>query len=244
MPPQPTDLHDLISFDDPDEDRTWIFDATFLRSDWSCIFGVGCQGIRTEPTPDAHQGCCSLGAHFIDEKDLKRVKKAAARLDGSHWQFRAQAGKKFWRKTEDDDLATKLADDACIFLNRPGFEGGIGCALHHGALAAGERPLDWKPTVCWQLPLRLEEETDAHGHITSILREWKRRDWGEGGAEFAWWCTDSPLAFVGEHPVYTTLKDEIIEIVGPKVYKMLVERLEGPVWVPHPALRKKQKSSK
>ena len=57
--------------------------------------------------------------------------------------------------------------------------------------AAGERPIDWKPDVCWQLPLRLQEHTDDHGHVTSTLREWKRRDWGEGGHEFHWWCTDS-----------------------------------------------------
>jgi len=24
---------------------------------------------------------------------------------------------------------------------------------------------------------------DAYGHVTSTLREWKRRDWGEGGGE-------------------------------------------------------------
>lgn len=241
MAPVPDDLHDFISFADPDEDRTWMFDATFLRSDWRCIFGAGCQGIRTAPTPEAHQGCCSLGAWFLDEADLKRVKKAAARLDPEVWQH--QTDKKFWRKTDDGDLATKLVDDACIFLNRPGFGAGIGCALHRGALASGERPLEWKPTVCWQLPLRLEEETDGHGHITSILREWKRRDWGEGGEEFAWWCTDSPLAFVGEQPVYKTLREEITEIVGARIYRMLVERLEGPVWVPHPALRKRKKRS-
>jgi hypothetical protein len=59
-----------------------------------------------------------------------------------------------------------------IFLNRPDFEGGPGCALHVAALEAGERPMDWKPDVCWQLPLRLQEHTDEHGHVTSTLREW------------------------------------------------------------------------
>ena len=97
---------------------------------------------------------------------------------------------------------TRLVDDACIFLNRPGFAGGAGCALHIGALEAGERPLDWKPNVCWQVPIRLEHATDENGHLTSRLREWKRRDWGEGGAEFHWWCTESPEAFVGAEPVY------------------------------------------
>ena len=109
---------------------------------------------------------------------------------------------------------TRLVDDACIFLNRPGFAGGAGCALHIAALEAGERPLDWKPNVCWQVPIRLEHATDENGHLTSRLREWKRRDWGEGGAEFHWWCTESPEAFVGAEPVYVTSRDEIVELVG------------------------------
>ena len=48
------------------------------------------------------------------------------------------------------------------------------------ALEAGERPMDWKPNVCWQLPLRLDDHTDDNGYVTSTLREWKRRDWGAG----------------------------------------------------------------
>jgi hypothetical protein len=112
-------------------------------------------------------------------------------------------------------------------------------------LEAGERPLDWKPDVCWQLPLRLSEESDSHGHVTSTLREWKRRDWGAGGAEFHWWCTDSPDAFVGAEPVYEYLRDEIVEMIGEVPYRMLVEHLETraaragghEVFLPHPALR-------
>ena len=35
------DLHEWVSFEDPDEDRTWLFDVTFLTSNWNCIFGRG-----------------------------------------------------------------------------------------------------------------------------------------------------------------------------------------------------------
>ena len=49
--------------------------------------------------------------------------------------------------------------------------------------------------MCWQLPLRLEEQTDEDGHVTSTLREWTRRDWGAGGYEFHWWGPDDPDAF-------------------------------------------------
>ncbi|MEZ5322719.1 MAG: hypothetical protein R2698_11730 [Microthrixaceae bacterium] len=109
-----------------------------------------------------------------------------------------------------------------------------------GALAAGERPLDWKPDVCWQLPLRLVGETDQNGHVTNTLREWKRRDWGDGGDEFHWWCTDAPDAFVGGSPVYESLRDEIVELVGEEPYGWFVEyvRTRGvTTFVPHPARR-------
>lgn len=35
MPP-PDDLHEWVSFEDPDEQRTWLFDVTFLTSNWPC----------------------------------------------------------------------------------------------------------------------------------------------------------------------------------------------------------------
>ena len=49
---------------------------------------------------------------------------------------------------------TRVVDGACIFLNRTGFAGGAGCALHLAAFDAGESPIDFKPSVCWQLPIR------------------------------------------------------------------------------------------
>ena len=105
-------------------------------------------------------------------------------------------------ETEDGATKTRVVNGACIFLNEPDFAGGAGCALHIAALEAGERYIDWKPDVCWQLPLRLEHHTDDNGYVTSTLREWKRRDWGEGGDEFHWWCTESDDAFVGGVPAY------------------------------------------
>jgi hypothetical protein len=245
MPAKPEDLHEYISFDDPDEDRTWVFDVTFLLSNWMCIFGQGCQGILTAAAPELAQGCCSYGAHFIDHEDLDAVRPYVDRLTDAQWQFRKKGiGKKGWTATEDDGtVVTRVVDGACIFLNRPGFAGGIGCALHSAALEANERPLDWKPDVCWQVPVRLQEHTDDHGHITSTIREWKRRDWGDGGFEFHWWCTDDKQAFVGKQRTYQYLRDEITELAGAHVYALLVKELEKhmakPVVLPHPAKRKK-----
>jgi hypothetical protein len=242
MPAAPEDLHEWISFEDPDEDRTWVFDVTFLLSAWTCIYGRGCEGVLTGPASELEQGCCSYGAHFIDDQDVATVEAAAARLTDAQWQYRRRARRGGILTTDADGTrVTRLVEGACIFLNRPGFAAGAGCALHQAALGAGERPMDWKPDVCWQLPLRLQEHTDEHGHVTSTLREWKRRDWGEGGFEFHWWCTDSPEAFIGAQPTYRTLRDEIVELVGEAVYGMLDELLRARARravLPHPAVRR------
>ncbi|MCU1460657.1 MAG: hypothetical protein JWO37_732 [Acidimicrobiales bacterium] len=238
--------HEWLSFEDPDEERTWIFDVTFLLSSWECIFGRGCQGVLTGPAPELVQGCCSYGAHFVDDDDLARIEKKAAQLTAAEWQFRSKGRRKdgvlkISKVNKDADTVTRMADDACIFLNRPGFGAGPGCALHQAALSRGERPVDWKPEVCWQLPLRRDEEEDGAGHVTTTIRQWDRPDWGAGGAEFHWWCTESPSAFIGAEPVYRSMREELIEMTGTKVYKRLAGYLEsrtsGAVPLPHPVVR-------
>ena len=244
----PDDLHEWVSFEDPDEERTWVFDVTFLTSPWTCIYGNGCQGVLTGPAPELEQGCCSYGAHFVDADDEASMLAYAARLTPDQWQHHALGHRKAGptKTNKAGEIKTRLVDGACIFLNRPGFAGGIGCALHSAALQVGERPLDWKPQVCWQLPLRLEDHTDDDGHVTSTLREWKRRDWGAGGAEFHWWCTEDPEAFVDHEPVYVTMRDEIVEMVGATAYGLFVDHVAArgsERYLPHPALRRGERAT-
>jgi len=238
----PEDLHEYVSFEDELEDRTWVFDLTFLTSSWRFIFGAGCPGVLTGPAPELEHGCCSYGAHFTDADDRARTEAKAAELTDAQWQHRRVATKRGGpiKVNPQGETVTRMVDGACIFLNRPGFAGGAGCALHRAALEVGDRPLDWKPDVCWQLPLRRHDETDSNGHVTSTLREWKRRDWGAGGLEFHWWCTDDPQAFVGHQPVYVELREEIVELVGAGPYATVVAHIErrgAETYLPHPALR-------
>ena len=242
---EPDDIHEWISFDDPKEHRTWMFDATFLMSRWSCIYGNGCKGVLDDDAEHLAQGCCSYGAHFVDDDDVAHVVAHVVRLRPDHWKHHKKGAKNgFLEPDGEGGTKTQTVDGACIFHNPPGFPGGTGCAFHVAAVEAGERPLDWKPNVCWQLPLRLQHHTDDDGYVTSVLREWKRRDWGDGGAEFHWWCTESPDAFVGGVPVYQYLRDEIVEMVGQSIYDLMVERLEPRhahgQWtpLPHPALKR------
>ena len=245
MPEIPDDAHEWISFEDLEEDRTWVFDVTFLLSSWTCIFGRGCQGVLTGPAEELHQGCCSYGAHFTGEEDVARVTAAAATLTADQWQFRAQ-GRRLGvvKTTREGETVTRMVQGACIFLNRTGFRGGAGCALHVGALAQGARPLDYKPDVCWQLPLRREDSADGAGHVTSTVRQWDRRNWGAGGQQFHWWCTEAPEAFVGHRPVYAELREELVELVGEDVYARLAGYLQeraaqASVPLPHPAVRRR-----
>ncbi|MEY2437481.1 MAG: hypothetical protein QOF97_2317 [Acidimicrobiaceae bacterium] len=241
------DLHEWVSFEDPDEERTWVFDLTFLMSGWSCIFGRGCPGVLTGPTPELEQGCCSYGAHFTGPEDRAHVEAMAKKLTAEEWQLKKQAAKRGGpiKVNKEGEIVSRVVDGACVFLNRPGFPGGAGCALHRAALERGERPLDWKPEVCWQLPLRRVDETDVYGHVTSTVREWKRRDWGAGGDEFHWWCTSDEGAFIDTLPVHETMRDELVELCGKKPVALFLEHVQDRniTWLPHPALKNGRKQS-
>ncbi len=141
------DIHEWVSFDL--DGFTWVFDVTFLLSNWTCIFLDGCPGVLTAPAPELVHGCCTYGAHFADKEDRKRIGKLAASLGPEEWQLTdvAAAAGGAIRKNDDGDWVTLLHDDACVFLNRLDAPGGPGCALHQAALARDERPVDWKPAV-------------------------------------------------------------------------------------------------
>lgn len=246
-----SDLREWLSFDDADG-ATWHFDLTFLTSNYGCIYGHGCPGVLTEHAPEYQHGCCSYGAHFVDEADRQAVETQIARLSADEWQFAQEATERGGAIHTNDsgEVVTEMIDDACILLNRADFPTGAGCALHHAAVARGERPLDWKPDVCWQVPLRYDQHIEDGGHINHHLREWQRRDWGEGGAEFAWWCTDDPLAYGEDRPVWKSLRNEIIELVGAEPYERLVDYIKSRdqrdvgtrVFLPHPQVRRHQPS--
>ena len=240
----PLDLHEWLSFEDPEEARTWTFDVTFLLSRWACVFGRGCKGVLPDDASDLAQGCCSHGAHFSDDEDRRRVEAVAATLGPDEWQHRG-VGRRRGVAVQDDagSWQTRLHDGACVLLNRPGFAAGPGCALHVAAARRGVHHAETKPDVCWQLPLRRVDSTDELGHVTSTLREWKRRDWGEGGEDFHWWCTESPDAFGGGGPtVLASMRPEIEAMVGTSVYQLLLEalaaRCASTTVVAHPAVRR------
>lgn len=225
MPDRPQGGDEQAEFVDPVDGSRWRVDLSFLGSNWTCIWGNGCQGILDRPAPELNQGCCSVGAEVLAE-EASLIEALGLSLDPVRFQF-AEAAAADGVFADEDRSSTRIVDGACIFLNRPGFAGGAGCALHLAAVDDGERPMDYKPAICWQLPIRVT--TDADG--VRSLRGWRPEDWGDDPV--AWCCTDrnaDPSAFVGGSPVAESLADELAAIVGPEVAVEIGRRVgeEGP----------------
>lgn len=224
-------------FTDPEnESHVITADLTWLLSRWTCVFGTAnCQGIE-KGRPD--DGCCSHGAYLTDAEDRERLDAGAAQLTAADWQFREIGLASGY--VDDDELdeepahKTRVYDGACIFLNRPGFPGGIGCSLHQMAVRKGLEPHTVKPDVCWQLPMRRTQEWTKRPDGADVLRttitEYDRRGWGEGGEDLDWYCTSSPDAHVGQVAVWQSNAAELRELIGNAAYDELAsycKRREG-----------------
>jgi hypothetical protein len=228
-----------LEFVDPaDGDQVFRCDLTWLTSNWTCIFGNGCQGIY-ETSPEA--GCCTLGAHFSDADDEERVAGWVDKLDDSLWERRHEAvnkkgavARKKWTELEDGERKTKVVESAtgpaCIFHNSRDFEGGYGCALHALALREGVHFVETKPDVCWQLPIRRTfrdvERIDGTSYSEISIGEYDRRGWGPGGHDLDWYCSGNTEAHVGAEPVYLSNATELIALMGQPAYDMLAAACE------------------
>ncbi|MFT4658342.1 MAG: hypothetical protein ACJAXA_003090 [Candidatus Aldehydirespiratoraceae bacterium] len=258
MTETPNDASDPAFVEIDQGETVWRFEREFLNSNWTCIFGQGCKGILAEDATELKQGCCSLGAHFGDgpagQAEAREVSAYVAMLTPDQWQYHdvgsldheppatEDATPDDTREQDVGSVAgffgdagrthTRVVDGACVFLNRPGFEGGEGCALHIGALAVGDSPTEWKPSVCWQLPLRVDwapvDEAEPDGPETATVRRWSRADWGEHGKTMSWCCTErgeGSEAYSGSEPVVDSLSDELQTLAGHEVYVALRKKL-------------------
>jgi hypothetical protein len=239
VPETPLDIpRTWAEFTDPSNSgQRFRVDLTWLTSSWTCIFGSGCRGIYADRPDD---GCCTLGAHFTDDEDVERVHAVVAELGEDEWQHHPGRGRRgakdpsrlsAWTEMEDGARKTKVVDGACIFLNRPGFPAGAGCALHQHAVLTGTPPHEAKPDVCWQLPIRRSyrtvEQPDDTSYLEVTIAEYDRRGWGPGGHDLDWYCSSNTEAHVGAEPVYRSNRAELVALMGAPAYAALVVRCEA-----------------
>lgn len=218
-----------IEFQDPaDQSQMFRCDLTWLTSNWTCIYGAGCQGIYADRPDD---GCCTLGAHFADDDDEKRVAAWVDRLDPGHWQHHKKGSRRWTEVDDDGERKTRVVDGACIFLNRPGFPGGAGCALHGLALRHDVHFVQTKPDVCWQLPIRrlFRDVTlqDGTEYTEVTITEYDRRGWGPGGHDLDWYCSGNTEAHIGVEPVYLSNVHELVALMGQPAYDQLAAACEA-----------------
>ena len=119
---------------------------------------------------------------------------------------------------------TRLVDDACIFLNRPGFAGGAGCAFHIAALEPRRRPHDAQARGV------LAAARCAGRTRSTTTRATSPRSSASGtagtGARAAASSTGGaprrPRRSSGTKPVYEEMEAELTKMVGPKAYDRFV----------------------
>lgn len=140
---------------------------------------------------------------------------------------------------EPDDsphIKTRVVDGACIFANRRGWPAGPGCALHQWAADTGRDLLRAKPEVCWQVPFsrvdEWEERPDGQEILRTTIGEYDRRQWGGGGEDFDWWCSGAPACHTQQagaplEPVWRTMKDELVGLIGERPYEVLAAHCEA-----------------
>ncbi|MCT1453194.1 hypothetical protein M3G18_09810 [Corynebacterium sp. p3-SID1145] len=258
LPPDfPREWFEFIHPDDPH--HYFSIDLTWLESTWSCRFGTAqCHGI-SEDLPVV--GCCIHGAYLSDEHDRDDLYNAVAEMPSRFWQLRPDDVDSYiaaadpvelepWLEWDDDEeepsLKTAVVDGACIFANRHGHPTGPGCALHQWAMAEGRNIIGSKPEVCWQVPFSREDEWQERSDGQEILRttigEYDRRQWGDGGEDFDWWCTNDPACHSGNStPVWQSMRDELVQLIGEKPYAIVAKHCEARAAVPteaksvHPA---------
>lgn len=241
-----------------DEFHTFNIDLTWIESYYQCHFGTErCLGIDHSRRDI---GCCAHGAYLADETDREQLIDAVERMPAKYWQLRPETADTYvkdvelepwlvWDELDDSDgnpepaLKTALVDGACIFANRAGWQTGEGCALHQWAVDAGEELTVIKPEVCWQVPLRryedYEERTDGQEILRTIIGEYDRRAWGNGGEDFDWWCSGASSCHTASEPVWKSMRSELIALMGRASYEVLAEhcrtRAERGVTAVHPA---------
>ena len=92
----------------------------------------------------------------------------------------------------------------------------------------------------------------------TVIGEYERLAWGEGGNDFNWYCTSNTEAHTGRDPVYISSKNELIAMMGTEGYAELAKHCDArmqaialtakqqkkrelPLFVIHPASKAAQK---
>ena len=205
--------------------NTWLLDMEFLLSNYECQWGSGCKGINPQ-RPDL--GCCANGA-YMTEQDVELLEKRVPMLTKwqrpelkDRWKEKVHEKNRFGIKKREYETKTAIQDpkdsvSGCVFANDVGYKDGAGCALHIEALSRGESPIDWKPSICWEMPLVIEEVEELDAKIVHMYH-WTVED-------YPWFCSHDEISWVSDKPVYQTMAKELEAMLkqwdDPEAYELI-----------------------
>jgi hypothetical protein len=229
-----------LTFSMPDDpDRQYRVNVSFLLSNYTCIYGCGCQGLLNRRV-DPAGACCERGVTFIDDDDFAHVSRMVEDLTEEDCDNLVHVRARGWYQMSKSGrpYKTRKVGGACIFANRgDGPAGKPGCAFHHSAARQGKHPSETKPFICWSLPLNFSEEEpeEPGGPTTKIVSAFTADAWGgtnddeepDGRGHMGFWCIDTPDAYRGARPVYRSMEVELRKELGDAVYERLVELLDA-----------------
>lgn len=237
-----------VEFPDPldPENHRYRVNATFLLSNYSCIFGT-CKGIKPQTGNDGRQDscCCVQGAGFVDQDDYRNTAKwvkqlTKADMPADKLKHVRENGWTVKKPNSDEHYKTRKLDNACIFANpAPTKEGDppMGCALHVMAARKGVSFTETKPVTCWKVPLLIEPyyETSTGIAVTAVSVQGRGEWQGQYPDDYTdleqvtnskylgWWCTDTPDAYVGENPAYIYFEEELRKLMSNEAYERMAK---------------------
>ena len=209
-----------------------------IRDPGSGIGGSHCStsgaGLRTpNPGPRFPFECRVFAPHDVEEVRVHDPPRVALRTHDAGIQpkrFVAKPRHQIERMGDEHHRAAAPAELGEF----------VEALMREGLVTHGKHFVDTKPIVCWQLPIRTIDRDEEDESVTTVLTEFGRDGWGEGGEEFAWWCTEAKEAFTGAEPVYKSMEAELRATLGDDVYEQVCKymdtRLSGAAPpLPHPA---------
>ena len=233
-----------IEFADPaDPDHLIRADLTWLLSRWTCIFGRGCHGIIAGPgrrrlllarrvlhRRGRREAGHGAAAKLLTPQTWQHYRRGLQELhrDGHGRRHEPGPAHRHPARTARASSSTTPTSPAAAAAR---------CTARRCATACTR----WSTSrtcagSCRSAATRSGPSgPTARRSCVTVLAEFDRRGWGEGGHDLHWWCTSSPDAHVGSEPMYLSYGPELTALIGEKAYDELAELCaarEAAAWSP------------
>ncbi len=198
--------------------------------------GAGARASSTSRAPSSQQGCCSYGAHFVDAADVDERRAVTSSGSAPNTCSSTPTLSRTGSPCPVSSTTTANPPSSADSSTTPASSSTAPDSRAASAVrctSPPRRPASARSTGSRRCAGRCRSASNT----PRTSRATSRHGCGSGsdatGAKVAtssaWWCTETPDAFVGSEPFYVSARDDIVELVGPHIYDLMVEVFERPV---------------